>query len=69
MTVQELGNIIQARRKLLRLSQVYVAELAGISARQLLDWEAGRGNPSFMQLQAVLEVIGLTLKVESRQLL
>jgi transcriptional regulator with XRE-family HTH domain len=69
MTVQELGNIIQARRKLLRLSQVYVAELAGISARQLLDWEAGRGNPSFMQLQAVLEVIGLTLKVEPRLLL
>ena len=64
MTIQELGKLLQARRKLLKLSQEYVAALAGLSGRQLLEWEAGRGNPSFAQLQAVLSVLGLLMRVE-----
>jgi len=65
---QQLGQTISTTRKRLRLSQTYVAELAGLSGRQLLEWEAGRGNPSFEQLQAVLNVLGLTLKIEPREL-
>lgn len=68
MVVKELGSSLQARRKKLHLSQAYVAELAGISARQLLDWEAGRGNPGFVQLRAVLDVLGLQLQIELKQL-
>ena len=64
MTITELGGLLLARRKKLRLARNYVADLAGISTRQLLEWEAGRGNPGFMQLQAVLATLGLTLKVE-----
>ncbi|RZK11847.1 MAG: XRE family transcriptional regulator [Hymenobacter sp.] len=68
MSVQELGNLLQTRRKKLQLSQAYVAELASLSTRQLLDWEAGRGNPSFKQLQAVLEVLGLSLAIQPKAL-
>lgn len=68
MSSQELGSLLQTRRKSLKLSQGYVADLAGSSGRQLLEWEAGRGNPSFVQLQAVLQVLGLAIKVELRQL-
>jgi transcriptional regulator with XRE-family HTH domain len=67
MTIQEAGHTLSRYRKQYRLSQAYVAELAGISSRQLLEWEAGRGNPSFNQLQAVLEVLGLALKIEPKQ--
>ncbi len=68
MTTQELGIQLQSRRQKLQLSQAYVAELAGLSTRQLLNWEAGRGNPSFAQLQAVLNVLGLTLHIELKSL-
>lgn len=64
MSPQELGNLLLARRKQLGLSRSYVAALADISTRQLLAWEAGRGNPSFRQLQAVLATLGFTLKIE-----
>lgn len=69
MTIQEVGHTLSKCRKQHHLSQAYVAELAGISSRQLLEWEAGRGNPSFNQLQAVLEVLGLALKIEPKQVL
>ena len=64
MSPQELGNLLLTRRKQLRLTRRYVAALADISTRQLLAWEAGRGNSSFRQLQAVLAASGLLLKIE-----
>jgi DNA-binding transcriptional regulator YiaG len=68
MTTQELGIRLQTRRQKLQLSQAYVAELAGLSTRQLLNWEAGRSNPGFAQLQAVLAVLGLDLDIELKLL-
>lgn len=68
MTTTQLGNSLQSRRKKAQLSQAFVAELAGLSSRQLSEWEAGRGNPSFVQLQAVLDVLGLELRIEIKQL-
>ena len=68
MTMQDLGAQLQSRRQKLQLSQAYVAELAGLSTRQLLNWEAGRGNPGFAQLQAVLGVLGLALHIELKLL-
>ena len=65
MSNQELGRLLRLRRQSLGLSRGYVAELAGVSLRQLLEWEAGRGNPGFVQLQGVLQVLGLCLTIES----
>ena len=53
-----------ARRKQLGLTRSYVAALANISTRQLLAGKAGRGNPGFRQLQAVLAALGFSLKIE-----
>ena len=64
MSNQELGLLLRSRRRSLGLSRGYVGELAGVSLRQLLEWEAGRGNPGFVQLQAVLQVLGLGLTIE-----
>lgn len=64
MTSAELGKLLVSRRKKLGLARRYVAELAGISSRQLLEWEAGRGNPSFAQLQSVLTTLGLSLTID-----
>ncbi|MBD2723743.1 helix-turn-helix domain-containing protein [Hymenobacter armeniacus] len=63
MSVEELGNSLAARRAELGITQQRVADLGGISARQLIDWENGRGNPGFKQLGAVLAVLGLQLTI------
>lgn len=68
MTESELGQLLRDKRKKMALSQAYVAELAGISSRQLLKWEAGQGNPSFTQLQAVLDTLGLALHITPKSL-
>lgn len=68
MSPVELGTALRAQRHQLQLTQAYVAELAGISSRQLSEWEAGRGNPSFGQLRAVLEVLGLSLDIKPKVL-
>ncbi|HEX8349510.1 MAG TPA: HipA N-terminal domain-containing protein, partial [Hymenobacter sp.] len=43
-----------------------VAELAGITRRLLSEWEAGRGNPGFQQLNRVLAVLGLQMSIGKR---
>lgn len=66
MDSQKLGRLLLTRRRSLALSRGYVADLAAVSIRQLLEWEAGRGNPGFSQLQSVLKVLGLGLKIEGK---
>ena len=63
MTPDELGQLLLKRRKRLGLTRAYVADLAAISSRQLLEWEAGRGNPGLVPLQAVLTTLGLKMEL------
>ena len=64
MSTTELGQSMCARRNELGITQQRVADLGGISTRQLIDWENGRGNPGFKQLSNVLAVLGLQLGLD-----
>jgi y4mF family transcriptional regulator len=66
MQPTELGALLNSRRIELSLTQQYVADLAGISRRLLSEWEAGRGNPGFQQLNQVIDVLGLQLSITTR---
>lgn len=66
MDSSEIAGQILARRTELGMTQQYVAELAGITRRALSEWEAGRGNPGFKQLNQVLAVLGLQLSIIKR---
>ena len=63
MTNQEIGAKIRVRRKLLRLRQRDLAELAGVTLRGLTDLENGKANPTINQLAKVAEVLGLELRL------
>ena len=63
MTNQEIGEKIRARRKLLRLRQRDLAELAEVTLRGLTDLENGNANPTINQLAKIVEVLGLELRV------
>jgi transcriptional regulator with XRE-family HTH domain len=59
MTLREIGQKVRARRKLLRLRQRDLAELAGVTLRGLTDLERGDANPTLKQLGKIAEVLGL----------
>jgi y4mF family transcriptional regulator len=59
MTLTEIGQKVRARRKVLRLRQRDLAELAGVTLRGLTDLEKGQANPTLKQLGKISEVLGL----------
>lgn len=63
-TLQELGEAVALRRKVLGLRQQAVAEQAGVTAESLSRFERGRGAEfGSRKLLAVLAVLGLDLHV------
>ncbi len=66
MTSQEIGGKLRDRRKLLRLRQRDLAELAGVTLRGLTDLENGRANPTINQLAKIAGVLGLELRLTER---
>jgi transcriptional regulator with XRE-family HTH domain len=67
MLVKQLGEIIKARRKELKITQPHLAELAEISTNTLYKLERGQGNPSLDVLEKLAEVIGMEIKLEVKK--
>ena len=59
MTLTEIGKKVRTRRKLLRLRQRDLAELAGVTLRGLTDLERGHANPTLRQIGKIADVLGL----------
>ena len=59
----ELGKIVRAYRKELKMSQEELAALSGISERTLRDLEKGRLSVSLEKAVAVADVLGLKIQV------
>lgn len=62
---QEFGEAITKRRKALGMTQRDLAALAGCSEVFLVQLEAGKSSVRFEKLLAVLETLGLELKLSS----
>ena len=63
MNKAEIGRYIIERRDTLRISQVYLAELSGVSVHTLSNLETGKGNVTLDTLLKVTGVLGLKVKV------
>jgi y4mF family transcriptional regulator len=66
VTLKEIGQKVRTRRKLLRLRQRDLAELAGVTLRGLTDLENGQANPTLKQLGKIADVLGLELNLIER---
>jgi y4mF family transcriptional regulator len=64
----QVAEKIRARRKMLRLRQRDLAELAGVTLRGLTELESGRANPTLNQLAKIADVLGLELRLTERSL-
>ena len=66
MTIDEIGRLVRERRRLLKITQYDLAEIAGVSLRSLKAIEKGESNPLFSQLNKILVALGLTIVIEER---
>ena len=62
-----LDEIIKKRRVKLKLSQVDLAEMSGISLATVKDIERGKANPSLRTVEKLLDVLGLELLCRLKQ--
>jgi len=62
-TVQDLSSIARGRRQELGISQLAVAEQAGVSRAWLVDFEAGKVTVEIGRVLGVLQILGLTVDV------
>lgn len=67
MTSSEIGKLIRERRKVLRVTQPDLAELAGISINTLYKIERGQANPTVLVLNKIAEILGMEVKLEIKQ--
>ena len=67
MTILELGEQIKERRKVLRITQPDLAEMAGISINTLYKIERGQANPTVQILNKIADILGMEIKLEIKQ--
>ncbi|UCS93867.1 helix-turn-helix domain-containing protein [Echinicola marina] len=63
MTINEIGNSIRERRKMLDITQPDLAEMAQISINTLYKIERGEANPSVRVLNKIANILGLEISI------
>ena len=58
-----IGNAIKERRKMLKITQRTLAELAGVGINTLTKIERNERNPSLDVLERILDTLGLELPI------
>jgi len=64
--MEELGKQLRARRRDLGLTQIELAELAGVSDRFVCSMEHGKPLLQIDSLMKVLDALGMDLKARVR---
>ena len=68
MDNKNLGNLIRVRRENLALKQEDLSEMSGVNLRTIYLIENAQGNPSLKTLVKLLEVLGLEIKVQIKEI-
>ena len=59
--ISTLGGFVKNRRRILRITQVDLAEMAGITSRTLSEIELNNANPSYYTIEMLLDILGYKL--------
>jgi y4mF family transcriptional regulator len=60
---RQIGSKVRARRKELNVTQLHLAELAGVNVNTIYKLEQGQGNLTLKVLLKILDVLGLEIKL------
>lgn len=63
-----VGKSIKERRKILRVTQPQLAELAGVSVNTLYKIEREQANPTLTTLAKIANVLGMELCLQIKKL-
>ena len=66
-THKKLGRIIQAKRKELGLNIADMCDYSEVSPTLISNIENGKGNPTIATLEKILNVLGLELRIETKE--
>lgn len=61
--MKKIGEEIRSRRKLLKIDQKTLSELAGVSINTITKIERGEANPSVNVLKKILDTLGMHIKI------
>ena len=64
----DIRDVVKERRRVLGISQLDLAEMAGISLATVKDIERGVANPSMKTVARILEVLGLEMEFRIRRI-
>ncbi|HUH74677.1 MAG TPA: helix-turn-helix domain-containing protein [Chitinophagales bacterium] len=64
MNIEELGNIIRERRKVLNLTIGELSEYTGFSRTTISDIELGKTNPRLDIISEIFRFLNLEMKIE-----
>ncbi|EOR94524.1 hypothetical protein ADIARSV_2370 [Arcticibacter svalbardensis MN12-7] len=64
MHFEELIKTIKERRQVLQVTQETLAEVSGVGLRTIKQFESGKGNPTLLTLQKILEVLGMEVSLK-----
>ncbi|MEP6795320.1 MAG: helix-turn-helix domain-containing protein [Saprospiraceae bacterium] len=67
MSISDLGKAFRERRKSLKITQPYLADLAQVSTNTLYKLERGQGNPSLDVLTKLADVLGLEIILQIKK--
>ncbi len=62
MRKKQLGHLISFHRKKAGLTQVGLAEMAGVSRSVVQDLEAGKGRTVWTHIEAILNILNVELQ-------
>ncbi|MEO7588582.1 MAG: type II toxin-antitoxin system Y4mF family antitoxin [Arachnia sp.] len=65
--MEELGKQLKTRRRDLGLTQIELAELAGVSDRFVRSMEHGKSSLQFDSFKKVLDALGMELQARVRR--
>jgi len=67
MTPNNIANIIKERRKILKITQEQLAEMAEVGLRNLKSIENAKSNPTISTINKLAVVLGMELKLEIKK--
>lgn len=64
MNKKEIGIVIKERRQSLNITQLELAELAGVGINTVVAIERGQGNPKLETLLLIADTLGLQIDLK-----
>jgi len=64
----EISILFRTRREVLQVTQMHLAELSGVGLRTIKAIERGTTDPRLSTLNKLADVLGLSVKLDLKQL-